>query len=98
MLSKSHRKTLRALAQGRGVVVRIGQNGLTENVLNEIGQALDHHELIKVGIRVGDREQRDAVIEALLAHTGAEPVQKIGNTVVLFRRNRQDPVITLPGD
>lgn len=98
MLSKAHRKTLRALAHGRGVVVRIGQNGLTENVLSEIGQALDRHELIKVSIRVGDRKERDAIIEAILGHTGAEAVQKIGNTVVLYRRNERNPVIPLPGN
>jgi RNA-binding protein len=96
MLSKAHRKSLRALAHGRGVVVRVGQNGLTENVLAEIGQALDHHELIKISVRVGDREERDAVVKAILEHTGAEAVQKIGNTVVLYRRNRRNPVIVLP--
>jgi RNA-binding protein len=97
MLTQDQKKYLRSLAHGRGVILRIGQNGLTDNILAELNQALDHHELVKAGIRVGDREARDAVVKAMVEHSGAEPVQKIGNTVVLFRRNRAKPVIKLPG-
>jgi len=97
MLSRDQIKALRALAHTRKVIVRIGQNGLTDNVLGEIEQALAHHELVKIGIRAGDRAVRDAITAAIIEKTGAETVQKIGNTLVLFRRNRQDPVITLPG-
>jgi RNA-binding protein len=97
MLDKDQKKSLRTLAHGRNVVIRIGQNGLTENVLAEIEQALDHHELLKIGIRVGDRQERDAIIAEAMKKTGADLVQKIGNTVVLFRRNRRNPVIPLPG-
>ena len=80
------------------MILRVGQNGLTENVLAELDQALNHHELVKAGIRVGDREDRDAVIAAMLQASAAEAVQKIGNTVVLYRRNRSRPVISLPKD
>jgi RNA-binding protein len=97
MLTSEQKKYLRSLAHGRGVILRIGQNGLTDNVLAELGQALDHHELVKLGIRVGDRVERDAIVTAMVEHCNAEPVQKIGNTVVLFRRNRAKPVINLPG-
>ena len=98
MLSREQKKHLRALAHGRGVILRIGQNGLTDNVLAELDQALNHHELVKISIRVGDREARDAIVAAMAEHSGAEPVQKIGNTVVLYRRNRERPVIPLPGN
>lgn len=97
MLNKDQMKALRALAHERNVIIRIGQNGLTDNVLAEIEQALNHHELVKIGVRVGDREDRDAVITGVMEKTGADLVQKIGNTVVLFRRNREKPVIPLPG-
>lgn len=98
MLTREQKKHLRSLAHGRAVILRIGQNGLTDNVLAELDQALNHHELVKVGVRVGEREARDAIVTAMVEHCGAEPVQKIGNTVVLFRRNRAKPVITLPGN
>jgi len=96
MLTREQKKHLRSLAHGRGVILRIGQNGLTDNVLAELDQALNHHELVKVGIRVGEREARDAIVTAMVERSGAEAVQKIGNTVVLFRRDEKDPVIPLP--
>lgn len=95
MLSRDQIRALRALAHARKVIIRIGQNGLTDNVLGEIEQALVHHELVKIGIRAGDREARDAIAAAILEKTGADPVQKIGNTLVLYRRNEQKPVISI---
>jgi len=97
MLSREQIKHLRTLAHARKIIIRIGQNGLTDNVLGEIEQALAHHELVKIGIRAGDREDRDTIAAAIIEQTGADPVQKIGNTLVLYRRNREKPLIPLPG-
>jgi RNA-binding protein len=97
MLTKDQIKALRAQAHERKVIVRVGQNGLTDTVLEELEAALDHHELVKIGVRAGGRLERDRVIEALRTATGADIVQKIGNTVVFYRRNTDKPVITLPG-
>lgn len=96
MLTKEQKKHLRSLAHERKVIIRIGQNGLTGNVLEEINAALDHHELVKTSIRVGDRQERDRVAVDICESSGAEIVQKIGNTIVLYRRNQKNPVITLP--
>lgn len=96
MLSKEQKKYLRSLAHNRNVIIRVGQNGLTGNVIDEINTALDHHELVKASIRVGDRQERDRVTAEICKSSDAEIVQKIGNTVVLYRRNNKEPVITLP--
>ena len=95
-LNKSQIRHLRSRAHALKPVVMIGQHGLRESVLKELGVALDHHELIKVKVSVGDRDQRDAVIDTLLARTGAELVQRIGNMAVLFRRNAEKPKVELP--
>jgi RNA-binding protein len=95
-LNKSQIRHLRSRAHALKPVVMIGQHGLRESVLEELGVALDHHELIKVKVSVGDRDQRDAVIDTLLARTGAELVQRIGNMAVLFRRNAEKPKVELP--
>jgi len=95
-LAREQIRHLRALAHPLKPVVRIGQHGLRDSVLEELGIALDHHELVKVKVSVGDRDARDAVIAALIAQTGAELVQRIGNVAVLFRRNPKKPRIELP--
>jgi RNA-binding protein len=68
-------------------VVRVGQQGLGENVLNELEIALDHHELVKLRIPAADREEKRAIIQGLIEPTGAELIQQIGHVIVLFRKN-----------
>ena len=81
------------MAHERKPVIWIGQHGLTDNVMEEINTALDHHELIKIKLRVGDREEREQACIDICAKTKAALVQKIGNTVSLYRRNDDAPVI-----
>lgn len=94
MLKKNEKKFLRSLAHDADPVVWIGQNGLTDNVLTEIDQALERHELLKIKVRVGEREEKDRVINQLCEQTKAELIKKIGNVVTVFRRNHKDPKIT----
>ena len=71
----------------------IGQNGITENILNDLEIALDHHELVKIKIAGDDRESRSEMIDLLCEKTSAEKVQAIGKTLTLFRRNSKAPKI-----
>ncbi len=95
VLTKAQIKYLRSLAHSLKPVVRVGQNGLTENIIEETKNALEYHELIKMKITVGDRQARDEVLATICEETRSECVQKIGNVAVLFRRNAQKPVISL---
>lgn len=89
-------KVLRSRAHVLKPVVIVGQNGLTENVLNEIDQSIDHHELIKVRVNATDRQQRTERIEQIAATTKSEIVQVVGHIAVLYRHNPQRNAISLP--
>lgn len=95
-LSSSQSRYLRSLAHDLSPVVLLGNKGATEAVVKELNQALDIHELVKVKLSGGDKEERQAQLDALLAGTGAEAVQQIGHVAVLFRRNADEPKIALP--
>lgn len=95
-VSPSQKRFLRSQAHHLKPVVLMGQHGLTENVIAEIGNALDAHELIKVRVAGGDRGARDAAIGQITRETGAELIQSIGHVAVLFRRNEKKPRLTLP--
>lgn len=97
-LSEKQRKYLRGLAHGRDPIVLIGQSGLSPAITRELDIALGAHELVKVRARVGDREQRDSILEELAAGTSSELVQRIGNVGVFYRPSKDKPRITLPGD
>jgi len=95
-LSNPQIRHLRGLAHSLKPVVMIGQHGLRESVLEEIGIALDFHELIKIKVSAGDRDERDKIIQEIITETRAKLVQRIGNMAVLFRRNSKKPKIVLP--
>ncbi|TNF35035.1 MAG: ribosome assembly RNA-binding protein YhbY [Gammaproteobacteria bacterium] len=95
-LTKNQIKHLRSLAHNLKPVILVGQNGVTENLMNELNIALDHHELLKVKLASDDREHRQAMVEDIVTQSHADKVQIIGKTLVLFRRNTKKPVIELP--
>jgi len=94
-LTEQQLKHLRGLAHKLKPVVMVGQHGLKETILEEIDNALEFHELVKVKISVGDRDMRDEIIEAILEDSRATLIQRVGNIATLFRRNPKKPKIVL---
>ncbi|QQF76301.1 ribosome assembly RNA-binding protein YhbY [Histophilus somni] len=94
-LSTKQKQFLKGLAHHLNPVVMLGTNGLTEGVLAEIENALDHHELIKVKISGAERETKQLIIEAIIRETQASAVQTIGHVLVLYRPSNE-PKIQLP--
>lgn len=94
-LTPEQMRYLRGMTHHINPVVMVASKGLTDNVMHEIEQALEHHELIKIRLRT-DRETRDSYIEQILDATKAKRVHVIGQTLCLYRRHPQEPVIALP--
>jgi RNA-binding protein len=86
---------LRSLAHNINPVVMIGHQGLTENVLKEIENALNAHELIKIKVLGDDRELRVSMLEEICEKTGAVNVHHIGKQLVIYRQ-AETPKIVLP--
>jgi putative YhbY family RNA-binding protein len=84
-LSPIERRALRAAAHHLNPTVAIAGNGLTQNVLKEIGLSLDSHELIKVKLHGIERDDRAALFDQICAELNCAPVQQIGNILVLWR-------------
>jgi len=86
-LNEPQKKFLRGLGHQLKPLIIVGDAGLSDSLLAEFESTLAHHELIKVRVRVGDRDARDAIIEKLCADSSAELIQRIGNVALLFRQN-----------
>jgi len=95
VLTKPQKKRLRARGHDLKPVVMVGNKGLSESVQKEIAIALDHHELIKIKISVGDRDERDEVISEIIKEQHAELIQQIGNIGLFFKRNGEEAKIKL---
>ncbi len=94
-LSEPQKRHLRKLAHNLKPVIIIGNAGFSEGVANELELTLEHHELIKVKVNAGDREERDALIEQICDTARCELVQRVGHIAVLYRAAKK-PVIRLP--
>lgn len=85
--SNAELKTLKGIGHQLNPVVLVGGNGLSETVIEEINRALTDHELIKVKIPAGSKDERDAMAAAICEATGAELINNIGRVVLLLREN-----------
>jgi putative YhbY family RNA-binding protein len=95
-LSPVERKALKARAHHLHPVVMIGEAGLTPAVLREIDITLKSHELIKIRVLGGDREQRRAMPAVIAQALGATVVQHIGKILVLYRQRPEEPAEPRP--
>lgn len=95
-LAESQKRYLRSLGHQLKPVVTIGDGGLSESLLKEFSSTIDHHELIKVKVRSGDRDTRDRLISELCAKESSDLVARIGNVALIYRRNKSKPKIPVP--
>ncbi|ORU90045.1 MAG: RNA-binding protein [Cycloclasticus sp. symbiont of Poecilosclerida sp. M] len=86
-LSNQQKKSLKTHAHSLKPVIMLGQNGLTESVLDEIELGLNHHELIKVKITADSRDEKKEVINKIAELTQSQLIQAIGFVAVYFREN-----------
>lgn len=87
-MDTSTRQALKAQAHHLKPVVLIGAKGLTDAVINETEQALVAHELIKVKINGAEKEDRQLMSQELCERLNAALVQSIGNTAIIYRKNK----------
>lgn len=86
-LSTPERKRLKGLGHHLKPVVIIGSQGLSAGVMAELERALTDHELIKVRMAAGDREERAQMTAECLALSGAQLVAQTGRMMLLYRRH-----------
>lgn len=98
-LTKTQREFLRKQAHDLKPLVQVGKNGLSDNLLDSVGQALDAHELIKVKFQDFKDEKRELTDE-IVAATGSQLISIIGNIAIIYREQRDPQLrkIALPAE
>ncbi len=87
MLTSKQRASLRAMASSLETIFQVGKGGVTDNMCEQIGNALEARELIK--LRVLDNSEYSAKEAAaeIAERVGADVVQVIGTRFVLYRES-----------
>lgn len=95
MLNSRQRAQLRGLANSLNATFQIGKGGISENMVKQISDALEVHEIVKVHVLENSPyEVREACGE-MASLTGADPVQVIGRKFIIYRPSEENPKIVL---
>ena len=92
------RRHLRALAHALRPIVQIGKSGLDAGLVAAVDRALADHELVKVKVGESAGLQRHAAADELASQTKSEVAQVLGNVVVLYRADPDQPKIFAAGN
>lgn len=87
MLTTKQKVYLRSLAQLEKPIFQIGKDGLNENILVEVLNYLNKHELMKVSILQNSLVSFEEA-EEFFESAEIEIVQKIGRTIVLYKQSK----------
>lgn len=88
-LKGSERTYLRGLAHHLKPVVIVGEQGITDQLIQATNEALDLHELIKVKFN-SFKEQKKTLAQDIEERTQSEMVGMIGH-IAMFYRQQPDP-------
>ena len=96
MLTGKQKSFLRSKAHHLDPIFQVGKGGVNENMIKQIAEALEARELFKVNILQNCDEDKNIVAEQIAKGTGADIVQIIGNTIVLYKESIEKKQINLP--
>lgn len=96
MLTGKQRSYLKGLANKIEPILQIGKNGITENFVKQVDEALEAREIIKINVLDNSFLEPKKVANELCKLTDAEFVQSIGNKVTIYRESEENKKIQLP--
>ena len=96
MLTSRQRAYLIGLSNNEPVVLQIGKNGVTPETVASAEEVFHQRELFKGSVLKNCPEEPDACARMLAERTHAELVKVIGRRFILYRADKDKPVIELP--
>lgn len=95
MLNNRQKAQLKGIASTSKIKYQIGKNELSDALIDVLNKALIAHELIKIDVMKGYSGPLMELALDLSSRLNAEIVQLVGRTIILFRRNKENPKIQL---
>lgn len=96
MITSKQRAYLRSLAQNLEPIFQIGKNGINDNQVEQIANALEARELIKINLLNSTPDDKHSIANELAEKTDSDVVQIIGKKITLYKRSTKTPKIELP--
>ena len=90
-LTSKQRAQLRGLANTIDTIVQVGKDGINENLVKQVDDALEAREIIKGRVLENSMLTAREACQELCVLTRSEPVQVIGTKFVLYRTSHSMP-------
>ena len=95
-MNSKQRAYLRGLANTMPAIFQVGKNGISENFIKQIDDALEARELIKLNVLETSPEDIQEIADTLSEATNSILVQTVGNKITLYRARKRNSKIQLP--
>lgn len=96
MLTGKQKRYLRSQAHHLDPIFQIGKAGMNEGIVRHVMDAIETRELMKVSVLNNCLEEPKDLAEQLAEGAGAELVQVIGRTIILYKESKDHKQIELP--
>lgn len=90
-LTSKQRAQLRGLANTMDTILQVGKDGINENLVKQLDDALEARELVKCRVLENSLLTAREACQELCVLTRSEPVQVIGTKFVLYRTSHAIP-------
>lgn len=95
MLTNKQKNQLKSISNGLDCKYQVGKSSITDNLICMLDKALIAKELIKVEVNNNLNVPILEIAYDLSSKLNAEIIQIIGRTLLLYRKNKDKPVIKL---
>ncbi len=95
-MTSKQRAYLRGLSNRIEAIFQIGKNGINDNLIKQLDDALEARELIKITVLETAPDSAKSLSFEISEKTNSIVVQVIGNKITLFRQKKKDSKIELP--
>lgn len=95
-MTSKQRAYLRSLAQKIEPIFQIGKVGISDNQIEQLINALEARELIKITFLDTIPEDKNIIANEIAQKTNSEIVQIIGKKLTLYKRSTNKQKIELP--
>jgi RNA-binding protein len=93
MFTSKQRAKLRAYASTQDTIMQVGKNGINDNLIKSLSDALEKREIIKISVLDNSPDDVKEVGVVLATALSAEFICAIGKKVVLYRRSKRQDII-----
>lgn len=92
-MTSKERAYLKSLAMKMDPIINVGKSGASPELVASVDEAIEKRELIKIGVLKNCFDDPKEIANMIAERTRSQVVQVIGKKIVLYRENKENPVI-----